>query len=358
MTTTVLALTALFLPVLLHATTYTQTDLTSSVPGLAAQTDTNLINPWGVAFSPTGPFWVSDQGSSLSTLYDGAGNRIPLVVTVPGGPTGQVFNTTTGFVLPNGSKASFLFDTLGGNIVGWNGAAKTTAVTVATTPGATYTGLALASTGGNNYLYAANAAGTIDVFNSSFARTTLTGNFTDPQLPGGYVPYNVQNIGGQLYVTYVKYDAMGNELPSGIVDVFNANGTFASRLSSSTALDAPWGLALAPSTFGSYGGDLLIGNFLNGEINAFDPISGAYLGTLDGSNGQPIVNDGLWSLNFRTAGTNVNTNSLYFTAGIDGETAGLFGAIAPTPTPEPAPFLLVALGGFAFAAIRLRPQQA
>ncbi len=336
---------------------FEQTNLVSNIPGLAALTDPNLVDPWGVAFSATSPFWVSDNGTNLATLYTGAPAINATVVSVPGNPTGQVFNSTTAsFVLPDGTKASFLFDTQGGTIAGWNGGEGTNAAIVASVPGASYTGLALATSGGNNYLYAANMAGSIDVFNSSFAPTTLPGTFTDPNLPAGYVPYNIQLIGNQLYVTYVVYDSMGNETPSGIVDVFNTDGTFASRFSSGGPLDAPWGITLAPSTFGGFGGDILIGNFLNGEINAFDPVTGAYLGTLDGTNGQPIADPGLWALDFRTGGTGNSTNALYFTAGINDEEDGLFGEIAPTP--EPAPFLLTGIGILALSlarAIRKNP---
>ena len=147
-------------------------------------------------------------------------------------------------------------------------------------------------------------------------------------------------IDGELYVTYVIYDSQGDETPSGIVDIFDTSGNYISRFSSSAALDAPWGITLAPAAFGGFGGDILVGNFLNGEINAFDPTTGAFVGTLDDSNGNPIADPGLWALDFRTGGTGDNTNALYFTAGINNETDGLFGEIVLTPTPEPAPFLL------------------
>jgi len=344
-------------PALLSADSFEQTNLVSSVPGLAAVTDPNLINPWGMAFSATSPFWVSDQGTGVSTLYDGAGNITSLVVAIPGGnPTGQVFNSTTSFALPGGGGATnFIFDTLSGTIAARSTGA--TAVTVVVTPGAIYTGLALASSGGSNYLYAADSTGQIRVFNSSYAPVALAGNFTDPNAIPGYVPFNIQLIGSSLYVTYAQLGPGGAALPGGYVDVFNTDGTFAQRLTTGGALEAPWGITLAPSTFETFGGDLLIGNFGNGEIDAYT-LAGVFAGTLDGANGQPFVNHNLWALDFRTGGANVNPNALYFTAGIDNQTEGLFGEIVDTP--EPGSFILAGLGVFvlALARSRLRPEQA
>ena len=331
-------------PAMLVADTFVQTNLVSDVSGLAATTDPNLKNPWGFSYSATSPFWVSNQGSGNSTLYDGAGNPAALVVTVPGGgppsgPTGQVFNGGTGFVLPNNTPAHFIFDTLNGTIAGWN--AGTTAVTMVTTPGAVYTGLAIANNGAIPYIYAADTTGHIRVFDAGYNPVTLAGNFTDPNAIAGFTPFNVQTIGNSLYVEYAMTPG-GHALAGGYVDVFNTDGTFVKRLATGGPLFAPWGVTLAPSTFGSFGNDLLVGNFGNGEINAFDPNSGAFLGTLDGSNGQPLVNDNLWALGFRTGGANDNPNALYFTAGINGEADGLFGAI--TPSPEPTTLALLGLG--------------
>jgi uncharacterized protein (TIGR03118 family) len=348
-------LTLSLAPYQLSAENFAQTNLVSDVPGLAATTDPNLKNPWGVAFATGSPFWVSNQVSGNSTLYDGAGAIIPLVVPVPGGgipsgPTGQVFNGTAGFAI-GGTPAHFIFDTLNGTIAGWNGGAS--AVTQVTTPGAVYTGLALASTGGANYIYAADAAsGQIRVFDSSYHSAALTGNFTDPNAVAGYVPFNIQLIGSSLYVTYAKLTPMGTGLPGGYVDVFNTDGTFSKRLTSGGALYAPWGITQAPAGFGGFGNDFLIGNFGNGEINAFDPTTGAFVGTIDGKNGAPLVNDFLWALDFRTAGPNVNTNALYFTAGINNQQDGLFGDI--TFIPEPATILLGGLGVLGIAFMRMR----
>ena len=340
------------------ADTFTQTNLVSDIPGVAGVTDANLKNPWGVAFSATSPFWISNQGSGTSTLYDGTGTPSPLIVTIPGGtpplsgPTGQVANGTTGFNLSNGMPARFIFDTLNGTIAGWN--AGTAAVQTASSPGAVYTGLALANTGGANYLYAADSTGKIQVFDSNFKPVSLSGNFSDPNAVAGYTPFNVQLIGSNLYVTYARLTPQGTGLPGGYIDVFNTSGTFVNRLATGGPLDAPWGLALAPSGFGTLGNDLLVGNFGNGEILAYDPATGTYLSTLDGANGQPIVNDFLWALNFRTAGPNVNTNALYFTAGINNQQDGLFASIASTPEPATTALILVGLCGLALWQFRRR----
>ena len=340
------------------ADSFSQVNLVSDVPGLAKTTDPNLKNPWGVAFSPTSPFWISNQGSGTSTLYTGSGATVPLVVTIPGtgvpaGPTGQVFNGTTGFDLSNGKPAAFIFDTLNGTINGWNGG--TTAATVASVPGAIYTGLALATQGSSGYLYAADSTGKIKVFNSSFAPVSLAGNFTDPHAIAGYVPFNIQAVGSSLYVTYAKLTPRGTGLPGGYVDVFNTDGTFAKRFATGGALYAPWGITMAPAGFGSFGNDLLVGNFGNGEILAYNSATGTYLGTVNGANGSPIVNDYLWALDFQAGGPGDNPNALYFTAGINNQADGLFGSISST-TPEPASgiFALLGLGGLAALAYRRR----
>jgi len=320
------------------ADTFSQINLVSDVPGLASTTDPNLKNPWGVAFSATSPFWVSNQGAGNATLYSGTGAITPLVVAVPGsatppsGPTGQVFNGNTDFVIPGATPApaKFIFDTLNGTIAAWNGG--TTAVTMATTSGAIYTGLAIGNNGSADFLYAADSTGQIRVFNSSFAPTTLAGSFTDPNAISGYVPFNTQELNGELYVTYARLTATGAGLPGGYVDVFDNNGDFIKRLATGGPLYAPWGITIAPTGFGSLGGDFLIGNFGNGEILEYDA-SGNFLGTLDNSNGTPIVNQDLWALDFRTGGTGVNTDALYFTAGINHQADGLFGEIVVAPEP-------------------------
>ncbi len=342
---------ALFLsPSMLPAETFDQIDLVSSVSGLAAHTDANLVNPWGVSFSATSPFWISNQNTGTTTLYDGAGNLVEVggnpAITIPGGfsgtagPTGQVNNSTTGFDV-NGTPAHFIFANLNGSISAWNSGA--TAVTEVTTPGATYTGLALASSGGNNYLYAADSTyltGQIRVFNSSFQPVTLPGNFTDPNEIPGYVPFNIQLIGSDLYVAYALLNPDGSSQPGGYVDIFDTSGNFISRFATGGALNAPWGFAVAPAGFGDLGGDLLISNNGDGLINAFNATNGAFVETLDGANGQPLVFQDLWALDFRTGGTNVNTDALYFTEGINNDTGGIFGELVATP--EPSSWLLLA----------------
>jgi uncharacterized protein (TIGR03118 family) len=348
-------------PSYMYADSFTQTNLVSDVPGLANTTDPNLKNPWGVSFSATSPFWVSNQASGNSTLYDGAGNINPLVVTIPpgatppSGPTGQVFNASTGFLV-NGVASNFIFDTLNGTLAAWNSTAGTTAVQMAATPGAVYTGLAQDTTGGTTYLYAANSSGNIHVFNSSWGdvtSTTFAGKFVDPNSVSGLVPFNIQNIGGNLYVTYAALGPMGTPMPGGYVDEFDANGNFIKRIATGGPLSAPWGITLAPSNFGSFSNDLLIGNFGNGEILAYDATTDMFLGTLDGANGQPLDNPFLWALETRTGGANDNTNAVYFTAGIDNQQDGLFGEITAT-TPEPATIFETASGLVALALSRLR----
>jgi len=250
------------------STFFYQTNLASNVPGLAANLDPNLKNPWGMSFSATSPFWVSNQGSSNSTLYNGAGAPQALVVSTPFGPTGQVFANVAGnFLLPPGSgaapaPATFIFDTLSGSIAGWNGAQGNPVGVAATvfqaTDGAVFTGLAIANNAGANLLYAADFANArIDVFNGSFAPTTVPGGFADASVPAGYSPYNIQNIAGKLYVEYAKVDPV-THLPTttadtGIVNVFDLNGSLLQRLATNTHLNSPWGVTVAPAGFGDFG---------------------------------------------------------------------------------------------------------
>jgi uncharacterized protein (TIGR03118 family) len=329
--------------------------------------DPNLINPWGMSFSPTSPFWVSNQGTGTTTLYTGNGTPFPqpnpLVVTIPGsasgpsGPTGQAFNSTTSFHLANNNPAAFLFANLNGTISAWNGGSGTTAQVVAGTPGsAVYTGLALGSVGADNFIYAANHAGGIDVFNQSFAPVTLGGNFTDPNLPADLSPFNIANIGGHLYVTYAQVGPDADEAPlgSGVVDIFNTDGSFLSRFVTgdlSNNVSSPWGITLAPAGFGVFGNAFLIGNFSdeNGFINAFSS-DGTYLGMLTAGS-DPFNMPYLWSLGFRTGGPNIDPNALYFTAGIGDEEHGLFGELQAVP--EPATWAMMLLG-FGVMGIALR----
>lgn len=316
------------------ANVYKKRNLVSDIDGVARITDANLVNPWGLAFGPATPAWVADNGTDVSTLYSGGVRKsipvtLPLVVGIPGGaPTGVVFNATPGFKV-NGAAAHFIFDSEAGTITAWN--AGTQAVTEATTPGAIYKGLAIASKGSATMLYAANFhAGTIDVFNDSFAPVTVPGGFADPNLPAGFAPFNIQESAGRLVVAYAQQDADAEDEVAGAglgyVDVFDTSGHLLRRLVSQGALNAPWGLAVAPRHFGPFSGDLLVGNFGDGAINAYDPRTGAFRGTLQNKDGNQIKINGLWALRFGN-GVIGTPQTLLFTAGIGDEDHGLFGEI-------------------------------
>jgi len=344
------------------AADYVQTNLVSNVPGLATITDPLLLNPWGVSRSPTSPFWISNQGTNSSRLFAVTGGTnvsqvlnvnangfvgIPTTAGGPQGPTGQVNNGNTASfqLVPGDSTTSsrFIFANLNGTISGWAGGLTSTVEV--STPGAVYTGLAINSA--QTRLYAAGAAG-INVFNSAFSPVNLPGAFTDPNLPAGFVPFNVQNVSGNIYVTYAPDGLAAQRAATagaGFVDVFNDDGVLLQRLVSGNRLAAPWGLALAPADFGALSGSLLVGNFsfAASEINAFDPVTGAFRGTIPVNVGAGNTPGGLWALTFGSgAGNGGAANILYFTDGINGETAGLFGAIAAVP--EPAEFVLLTAG--------------
>jgi uncharacterized protein (TIGR03118 family) len=360
----------------LGATIYFQTNLTSDGFLPAANFDPNLKNSWGISFSPTSPFWVADQAAGVATLYTGAGMPTggPLVVTIPAGggppsgPTGTVFNSgaSTSFLIPTatGSKvrSTFLFDTLSGTIQGWNPGStggSGSAVIAATKPGAVYTGLTIGTFGGADYLYAANNAGSVDVYDANFTNvsgTTFAGKFVDPSPVAGFSPFNVQNIGGQLYVEYAAVTPMGIPLPGGYVDVFDSGGNFVKRVATNGPLNAPWGVTQAPSSgFGSFSGDILIGNFFpGGTINVFDPTTNAFLGALTGPNGNPIANDFLWALDFGNGGPGFSSTTLYFTAGVNNQKDGLFGSIQVVP--EPGALWLAAAGLLLILGARFRPR--
>ena len=332
---------------LFAASIYLQTNLASDVPGMAPNLDPNLKNPWGVSFTNTSPFWVSNQVTNTSTLYNGAGTPQALIVTTPPSPTGQVANGTTDFLLSPGNPARFIFAGLSGTISGWNPTvAATSAVTEFTAPdGAVYTGLTMATVGTSNFLYAADSRnGKIDTLNGSFVRTNPAGSFIDPALAPGFKPYNVQTIGNRVYVTYSIRDN-----PGGYVGIFDLTGGFIQQISDSH-LDEPWGLTIAPAGFGSFGNALLVGNEGDGMINGFDPVTGAWLGTISGASG-PIVNDGLWALEFRSSTSGFNANALYFVAGINDEKDGLFGTITVAAVPEPGTVWTVGLAMVSLACI-------
>ena len=336
---------------------YAQTNLVSDLPGVASHLDSNLVNPWGIVAGPTSPFWISDNGTGLSTLYDGKGATIPLVVTIPpsgSAPTGVVFNGTGGF-----AGSHFIFATENGTIAAWS-SGTSAALMGSPASGSVYKGLALGNNGSGDLLYAANfGLGRVDVFDTSFAATSVSGGFKDPNLPAGYAPFDIQNLNGKLYVTYALQDSAHHDdvagAGHGFVDVFDFNGNMLQRLvsgGSMSALNSPWGLALAPSQFGKFGGDLLVGNFGDGKINAYDANTGAFKGTLENTSGNPLVIQGLWGLSFGNGAFSQGTNTLFFTAGIPGpgnvEDHGLYGALDSTPEPAPAALLICA---FAFGAI-------
>jgi uncharacterized protein (TIGR03118 family) len=335
---------------LMAAASFLQTNLVSDIAGLALNRDPNLVNPWGLTASATGPFWVSDNNAGVSTLYNGQGQAQPaanpLVVTVPqpdgtpgGTPTGTVFNGTADFkVTANGTSApaAFIFATEDGTISGWSPRVDPTNAILAVDnsgAGAVYKGLAIGQDpDGRNLLYAANfSAGTIDVFDRHFRPTSVGGDFTDPSIPAGFAPFNVQNLDGKLYVTYAKQDDTGqNDVAgpgNGFVDVYDTNGMLLQQIVAGGQFNSPWGLALAPAGFGDFGGDLLVGNFGDGQINAFNPDTGVFAGQLTDPAGNPITIGGLWALRFGNDGAAGDSHTLFFTAGIDHENHGLFGEI-------------------------------
>jgi uncharacterized protein (TIGR03118 family) len=324
---------------------YHQTNLVSDLPGMAQLTDPDLVNPWGMSAGPMTPIWVSDNGTGKATLYRGFVNgnpiqKVPLTVSIPGGaPTGQVFNPTSGFVVHSGTAsgpAAFIFDSEAGLVTGWNPGVpppppSTQAQVGASVPDAIYKGLAIAGTADGTFLYAANFhAGQIDVFDSGFNLVHLSGNFHDPKIPSGFAPFNIQELGGLLYVSYAKQDAAREDDVAGqglgFVDVYSTSGQLLRHLIRRGQLNAPWGLVLAPAGFGRFGGDLLVGNFGDGRINAYDPATGGFRGHLKHEDGSPVQIDGLWALRFGN-GVIGNQSTMLFSAGIDDEAHGLFGAI-------------------------------
>ena len=344
---------------------FVQVNLVSNLPGVAPLTDADLVNAWGLAASPGtdqapgSPLWVSDNGSDKATLYNNGTaatvSKVGLTVDVTGAaPTGQVFNTDTNpndFVVTDASghsgRALFIFDTENGTIDGWSpgvgvasGATPPSKVTeVARDNGANavYKGLAIAqASDGHTYLYATNfRSGRVEAYDSTFTPVELPGGlFVDPKLPTGYGPFGIQEIGGQLYVSFAEQDAALHDdvagQGNGFVDVFTNDGAFVKRLITRGQLNSPWGLALAPSGFGNFGGDLLVGNFGDGSINVYNPDNGARVGFLRQPSGRPIVIDGLWGLRFGN-GNAAKTGELLFSAGPNHESDGLLGKIVVAP---------------------------
>ncbi len=332
------------------STAYVVRNLVSDLPGLADRVDPKLKNPWGISMSATSAFWVSNGGTGTSTLYNTAGDLFPvgnpLIVTIPQGggrtgpshPTGQVWNGTPGFELTAGQPAAFLFATEEGMIGAWNrNVDATNAVIVIDDPSASFKGLAMGVAASGPTLYAANfKAGTVDVFDYTFTAVQTAGGFRDPNLPAGFAPFNVMRFGGSIYVTYAKQDAeKADDVAgegNGYINVFDLEGNLQRRLVSGGALNSPWGMAMAPGFFGDYSNTLLVGNFGNGRINAFDVSTGKQVGTLKYKDGTPVAVEGLWGLVFGNSGNGGNANTLYFAAGISGggalEEHGVFGSIS------------------------------
>ncbi len=335
----IVAVLAVVVPTSVGATAggYIQENLVSDQPGVAQLTDPQLVNAWGMSRGVNTPVWVSDNGADVTTVYNGAvGNPESavakvLTVSIPGGaPTGQVFNDTGAFVLPGTSTpARFIFIGEDGDLSAWAGGPAATLV--GHTDGAVYKGLALAHTPSGPRLLAANFhANRIDVFDDTFAPVPAAGTFTDPTLPAGYAPFNVAEIRGQIFVSYAKQDAEGEDDVAGpahgFVDVYTTSGALVKRFATHGVLNSPWGMTIAPANFGQFSGDLLIGNFGDGRIHAFDPNTGDVLGILRGTSGAPLAIDGLWALMVGDAVAG-GPNSVWFSAGPDEEAHGLLGVL-------------------------------
>ncbi len=339
-------------------------NLVSDLPDTADFQDKNLVNPWGIAASATGPFWIGNNGSSTSTVYSTNGTPSTLIVTIPtpttpdgGAVTGVISNATTAFNVTSGGKtknASFIFCTEDGTISGWSPTVNATAAIIAvdlSTSGAVFKGCVaqtgIASAAGASavisLLYVTDFHnGKVDVFDGNFNPVVSATAFVDPQIPAGFAPFGIANFGGNIYVTYAKQDADKHDdvagTGNGYVDVFDGSGTLLKRLISGGPLNSPWGMAMAPATFGPFGGALLVGNFGGGTISVFDPANGTMLGTLQDNTGHNIPIPGLWALFFGNGGKGGDPATLYFTAGIPGpygealESHGLFGSIQAAPS--------------------------
>ena len=330
---------------------YQQRNLVSDGFVAAEHTDPNLVNAWGVAFNPFGFVWVADNGTGLSTLYDGEGNPQTLVVQIPtptsssgGTPTGIVFNgssaATSFAVTANGKTGTskFLFATEDGVIAGWAPTVDTTHAFVgidSSAGSAVYKGLAISAGGSGQLLYATDFHNArVDVFDATFAPVTLSaGAFTDPKLPSGYAPFGIQAINGDIFVTYAKQEAGSDDEEAGpglgVVDVYDPNGVLLSRVATHGKLNAPWGVALAPAGFGKFSNSLLIGNFGDGTISAYDSKNYTPQGQLRGADGRTLAIDGLWGIAFGNGFANQPVNTLFFAAGPDDEAHGLYGRIDP-----------------------------
>ena len=319
-------------------------------------TDPDLVNPWGMSSSPGSPIWISSNGTGKAEIYNTAGVKQGLVVSIPGDgtPTGTVFSNIAGMF----NSDAFLFASEDGTVSGWRGLLGATAETLQPADAANvYKGIALGVVGSDAYAYLANfRSGSIDVLKGTAGAPNLAGSFIDGTLPSGYAPFDIQNLGGSLYVTYaLQNPARHDDVPgagNGFVDKFDLSGNLIAHLVSHGPLNSPWGLAIAPAGFGDVAGDLLVGNFGDGAINAFDSVSGAFQETLVDPLGATLSIDGLWGLRVGNGGSGGNAGSVYFTAGPNGEAGGQFGRLDPTP--EPSTWALGAFGILAGLGLRIR----
>lgn len=335
---------ALAMPASAAGNNYKIHRLVSDQPGVAAFTDPNLINGWGLAAGPSTPWWVADEGTDKSTIYAADGTPIPLVVIVHNGPTGIVYNGTGEFRFRHNGEAGpavFMFAGMDGRIRGWNSnvganspSNKAFVVADRSGVGAIYTGLAIGENEGNNYIYAADFHnGRVDVFDGNFMRQHWMGAFRDPSIPDEFSPFGIYAFDEYVFVAYAEQEGnTGEEEPGphlGFVDAYSTSGELLERVGTRGPLNAPWGMAWAPNDFGRFSGDLLVGNFGNGKIHAYKETASGWTldGTLRRPNGNPVVIDGLWGIAFGNDGPAGEHNELYFAAGPDDEAHGLFGYI-------------------------------
>jgi uncharacterized protein (TIGR03118 family) len=316
---------------------YQQTNLVADTAGYgAARIDTSLDNPWGIAIGPTGAIWIAVNHSGATVIYDGSGNQLLAMIGIPldtiangASPSGVIYNGTSNFIIPGtGQPAKFIYVTEDGIVSAWNSGATTITVADRSAANAVYKGVAMANDGTANFIYAADLHNAkVDVFDQSFNYVS-TKVFSDPGIPAGFAPFNIQNIGGQLYVSYAKQKAPDNKddqkgTGNGYIDIYKPDGTLVKRFASQGTLNSPWGIAAAPAGFGMGSNTILIGNFGDGRINVFD-VNGNYQGQLQ-NNGAPITIEGLWAIIFPQSGTSLDVNTLYFTSAPGEETYGIFG---------------------------------
>jgi len=342
---TILGISAMALA---QQTGYSQTNLVANTAGVANHTDSQLSNPWGISFIPGQPFWIANNNGGTSTVYDAQGNKQTLVVGIPGAsvnpcnpgcPTGTVANSLNGYF----GNGAFLFDTEDGIIANWTGQGNAVAAVDNSASGAVYKGLALLTNNNGTFLLAANFnSGKIEVYDRNFTPTNLAGNFTDPNLPAGYAPHGVHVIANVVLVTYAQQDAAKHDpvigAGLGIVDAFDNTGHFTRTFASGGTLNAPWGAVMAPATFGTFSGDVLIGNFGDGTMSVYDT-QGNFVDQVKDSANHVIANPGLWDMVFGQGGTG-DPNTLYFTAGGANQTSGLFATLVPASAATGADFSL------------------